>query len=149
MNAPMPVVRQVLPHGSWDAEPADTITLDFDQRYRRRVTLTTDSGRSFLLDLAETRLLADGDGLDLGGALGIVRVVAAPEDLAEIRPAGDLTLAALAWHLGNRHMPAEIADEAVRIRRDPVIEAFAVRIGGEVSAIRAPFNPLSAAHSHH
>ena len=148
MNAAMPVVRTVLTQGSWHAEPVDTITLDFDQRYRRRVSLTSDGGRTFLLDLPETRLLADGDGLDLGDATGVIKVIAAAEDLAEIRPTGHLTLAALAWHLGNRHMPVEIADGAIRIRRDPVIEAFAGKIGGEVTGVSAPFNPLSAAHAH-
>ena len=49
----------------------DTITLDRQSRYRRRVLLTTDSGRELLLDLPEATYLADGDALAIEGGLKV------------------------------------------------------------------------------
>lgn len=149
MTAALPIVRAVLRAGSWAAEGAETITLDFDRRYRRRIALTTDGGRQFLLDLAETTLLRDGDGLRLDAGDTVIRVVAAPEELVEIRPNHHTSLAVLAWHVGNRHLPAEIVGEAIRIRRNPVIEAFVATVGGVVEPISAPFNPIGGASGHH
>ena len=48
-------------------EIVDTITLDRQSRYRRRVLLTTDRGRELLLDLPEATYLAHGDGLAVEG----------------------------------------------------------------------------------
>ena len=59
----------------------DTITLDREARYRRRIAMTTDRGHAFLLDLAEATYLAHGDALEIEGR-GLVKVVAAPEELA-------------------------------------------------------------------
>ena len=115
---------KVIAAGHWNGAPADTVVLDFDERYRRRVAMTGVGGLAFLLDLAEAAMLRGGDGLSLEDGR-IVEVVAAPEPLAEIRAADGLGLARVAWHLGNRHLPTEILPKALRIRRDPVIEAMA------------------------
>jgi urease accessory protein len=50
--------------GDWPtAEAADRIVLAFDQRWRRRLKLTTAGGEDFLLDLAQASVLRDGDAL--------------------------------------------------------------------------------------
>jgi urease accessory protein len=136
---------KVIAAGQWTGAPADTVVLDFDERYRRRVAMTGVSGLAFLLDLAEAAMLRGGDGLSLEDGR-IVEVVAAPEPLAEIRPADGIGLARVAWHLGNRHLPTEILPKAVRIRRDPVIEAMATGLGARVVALEAPFNPEGGAY---
>ena len=115
---------KVIAAGHWNGVPADTVVLDFDERYRRRVAMTGVGGLAFLLDLTEAAMLRGGDGLRLEDGR-IVEVVAAPEPLAEIRAADGIGLARVAWHLGNRHLPTEILPKALRIRRDPVIEAMA------------------------
>ena len=76
----------VVPSGAWSGEPADTVVLDYDERYRRRVAMTGVRGLEFLLDLPEAVMLRAGDGLKLDDGR-IVEVVAAPEPLAEIRAA--------------------------------------------------------------
>ena len=64
----------VLPAGSWrEAEPVATVTLPFEQRYRRRLRMLDDAGEAFLLDLDRPVLLADGDGLGLEGG-GVIHV---------------------------------------------------------------------------
>jgi urease accessory protein len=137
--------EKVIPAGHWSGAPADTVVLDFDARYRRRVTMTGVGGLEFLLDLAEATMLRGGDGLRLEDGR-VVEVVAEPEPLAEIRAADPLALIRVAWHFGNRHLPTEITPKALRIRRDPVIEAMAEGLGARVIALEAPFNPEGGAY---
>jgi urease accessory protein len=137
--------EKVIPASHWSGAPADTVVLDFDERYRRRMTMTGVGGLEFLLDLPEATMLRGGDGLRLEDGR-TVEVVAEPEPLAEIRAADPLALARLAWHLGNRHLPTEILPKGLRIRRDPVIEAMAGGLGARVIALDAPFNPEGGAY---
>ena len=90
-------------------------------------------------------MLRGGDGLRLEDGR-VVEVVAEPEPLAEIRAADPLALTRVAWHLGNRHLPTEMLPKALRIRRDPVIEAMAEGLGARVIALEAPFNPEGGAY---
>ena len=137
--------EKVIPAGHWPGAPADTVVLDFDARYRRRVAMTGVGGLEFLLDLAEATMLRGGDGLRLEDGR-VVEVVAEPEPLAEIRAADPLALTRVAWHFGNRHLPTEITPKALRIRRDPVIEAMVEGLGARVIALEAPFNPEGGAY---
>jgi urease accessory protein len=136
---------KVIPAGHWSGAPADTVVLDFDARYRRRVAMTGVGGLQFLLDLAEAAMLRGGDGLRLEDGR-VVEVLAEPEPLAEIRAADPLALVRIAWHFGNRHLMTELLPRALRIRRDPVIEAMAEGLGARVIALEAPFNPEGGAY---
>jgi urease accessory protein len=135
----------VIAAGQWTGAPADSVVLDYDERYRRRIVMTGVGGLAFLLDLAEAAMLRGGDGLKLEDGR-IVEVVAAPEPLLEIRAADPLALMRVAWHLGNRHLATEMAPKALRIRRDPVIEEMARGLGARVIAVEAPFNPEGGAY---
>ena len=143
----------VIAAGGWSGVPADTVVLDYDERHRRRVTMTGVRGLEFLLDLEEAVMLRGGDGLKLEDGR-VVEVVAAPEPLAEIRATEPAALVRIAWHLGNRHLPVELTRKALRIRRDPVIEDMARGLGAVVLGIEGPFNPEGGAyakggHDHH
>jgi urease accessory protein len=135
----------VLAAGSWSAEPADSVVLEFDERHRRRVTMAGVRGLEFLLDLPEAVTLRSGDGLKLDDGR-IVEVIAAPEPLVEIRAADPPALVRIAWHLGNRHLPTELGKRTLRVRRDAVIEEMVKGLGGQVTAIEAPFNPEGGAY---
>jgi urease accessory protein len=124
---------------------AGTVTLAFDDRHRRRIRLVDDAGEPFLLDLPDAVALGDGDALVLDRG-GLIRVVAAPEDLAEVGAEG-ATLARLAWHLGNRHLPVEIGADAVRLRWDHVIVDMLKGLGARVERVTAPFSPEGGAYS--
>jgi urease accessory protein len=136
---------KVIPAGHWSGAPADTVVLDFDGRYRRRVAMTGVGGLEFLLDLPEAAMLRGGDGLRLEDGR-LVEVLAKPEPLAEIRAADALAMTRIAWHLGNRHLLTEMLPRALRIRRDSVIEAMAEGLGARVIALEAPFNPEGGAY---
>lgn len=123
----------------------DTITLDREARYRRRIALATDRGHAFLLDLPEATYLAHGDALELSNG-ALVKVVAAPEDLLEIHGHDPVELARIAWHIGNRHTPAEIQSAAIYIKPDHVLEEMVVGLGGHVHRVRRPFEPEGGAY---
>ena len=127
---------------------ADTMTLDRQSRYRRRLVLKTDAGCELLLDLAEATYLADGDGLLLDGG-GVILVRAAAEDLLEIHAADAIALARIAWHLGNRHTPAQITGSAILIQPDHVLAEMVEGLGAHVHAVKRPFEPEGGAYGGH
>ncbi|MDZ5699721.1 urease accessory protein UreE [Chelativorans sp. M5D2P16] len=131
------------------ADPADKITLDETARHRRRMAMRSDGGIEFLLDLPEARLLQHGEGLVLDDGR-VIEVHAAPEPLYEVRGRDARHLVTLAWQLGNRHLPAEIAEDRIFIRRDHVIHEMLIGLGATVGEIMAPFSPERGAyHGHH
>lgn len=133
--------------GEWPTEDTvGSVTLSYDDRYRRRLRLKADDGTPFLLDLDRATVLAPGDGLALADG-GWLAVRAAAEELIEIRPRDGVHLARLAWHLGNRHLPSEIMGGVIRIRPDHVIEDLMRRLGAEVVSCYAPFAPEGGAYS--
>lgn len=131
--------------GRWpEAQAAGTVTLAYDDRHRRRIRLETDAGEEFLLDLAKALALDDGDGLQLDDGRWIA-VHAAPEALIEVTAEPTL-LTRLAWHLGNRHLPARIEPHRILIRRDHVIADMLSKLGATLRFIEAPFAPERGAY---
>ncbi|HUN48129.1 MAG TPA: urease accessory protein UreE [Stellaceae bacterium] len=142
-------VTDIAPPGRWPASAErDHIRLGYDDRHRRRLVLRGEAGTEVLLDLPQARLLRDGDGLRLEGG-GYLRVEALAEPLLEIRARSPGALIRLAWHLGNRHLAAELGPDRICIRRDHVIEEMVVRLGGLVRHVEAPFNPETGAYQSH
>jgi urease accessory protein len=134
--------------GHWPKDrSAGSITLPFDDRFRRRIRFKTDQGEDLLLDLEHAERLEDGDGLQLDSGQ-FIEVRAAEEDLLEIQCDSPKALTRVAWHLGNRHLPTEIQGSALRIRPDHVIEAMARGLGAVCVHIRAPFRPEGGAYAH-
>lgn len=138
--------RQILPAGSWDATTAaDRVVLPHDGRYRRRIAMRGEGDVAFLLDLDEATRLKDGDGLKLEDDR-VVAVVAAEEPVAEIVAQDAHHLARLAWHLGNRHVPAQLLADRIRIARDSVLEDMARGLGAGVETVEAAFEPEGGAY---
>ncbi len=123
----------------------DSLTLDRQARHRRRVLLTTDRGHELMLDLAETTYMAHGDALDLGNGT-FVKIVAAAEPLLEIHADGPIELAVIAWHIGNRHTPAEITRDAIYIQPDHVLAEMVTGLGAHVHEVSRPFEPEGGAY---
>jgi urease accessory protein len=133
----------------WPAQQAaGSVTLPFDDRYRRRITLRTDAGEDFLLDLAETVVLEEGDGLALDDGDWLA-VHAASEPLLEITAHGPEQLARIAWHIGNRHLQAQIDCERILVHDDAVIANMLLGLGAQVRRITAPFSPEGGAYDGH
>ncbi len=131
--------------GAWQAKAADSVVLDYEERHRRRVTMKGVRGTEFLLDLPDAVHIRGGDALVLEDGR-LIEVVAAPEALAEIRTGDPRLMVRLAYHLGNRHAPAEILNKGIRIRRDHVLEDMVKSLGAKVMHIEAPFEPDGGAY---
>jgi len=137
----------VVAKGDWDASSAaDRVVLDHDARHRRRFRYEAEHGTAFLLDLPRAVVLGDGDGLRLEDGRTIL-VEAAPEPLIEVRAASPDQLVRLAWHIGNRHLAAELRADRIRIRADHVIADMLRGLGAIVTAIEAPFTPEAGAYA--
>ncbi len=124
---------------------ADSITLDETARHRRRMKMLSDHGIEFLLDLPQARLLRHGEGLVLEDGR-VIEVQARPEPLYEVRGRDEKHLLQLTWQLGNRHLPAQIAADSIRIRTDHVIKTMLLGLGATVREIDAPFDPEGGAY---
>ncbi|MEM9048692.1 MAG: urease accessory protein UreE [Pseudomonadota bacterium] len=157
--------------GTWDGPPQDRVVLSYAERLLRRRMLTCETGAKLLVDLPETVSVSAGDafevetgrgsetgsGTETGTGTGkrmapgtgrLVAVVAAQEPLAEIRADGadGAALVRLAWHVGNRHTPAEIGPDRIRLLRDHVIEDMLQRLGATIHHVTAPFTPEGGAY---
>jgi len=129
-------------------EPLGSITLTREERYRRRIVCKPDQGDAFLLDLAEAAYLPDGTGLELDDG-GIVVVRAAPENLLQIVATDSGSLMRIAWHIGNRHTPAEVTAKAIYIQPDHVLADMVRGLGGTVTEVSRPFEPEGGAYGGH
>ena len=126
---------------------ADTVVLDHEGRHRRRVALKGEGGLDFLLDLDKAAALADGDAVRLEDGR-LVQVKAAPQALIEIRAENPLRLMRVAWHIGNRHTPAEIGADAIWIEDDHVLAEMVRGQGCTATPVRRPFRPKRGAYEH-
>ena len=123
---------------------ADTVTLNYEARFLRRKRLVSDGGEPFLVELAETQSLNQGEGFRLDDGR-IIAVMAAAEPLLAVRHDN---LARIAWHVGNRHTPCQIADDHILIREDKVLQAMLEGLGASVTKVTAPFTPEGGAYGH-
>ena len=137
------VANQIERNGHWTGEARDKIILDYDARFLRRKRLNTASGDTVLVDLAETVSLNAGDALVCAGG-ELIEIDAAPEPLLKIT--GDLTR--LAWHIGNRHTPCQIADGFLLIRDDHVLADMLTHLGATAEKVTCPFTPEGGAYGH-
>jgi urease accessory protein len=126
---------------------SDSVTLDHEHRLRRRIRLTSDGDLEFLLDLDKASGLQDGDALKLEDGR-LILVKAAPQQLLEIKAENSLRLLRIAWHLGNRHTPAEITADAIYIEEDHVLAEMVRGQGCSVTPVARPFRPEGGAYDH-
>jgi urease accessory protein len=126
----------------------DVITLDHGDRHRRRIVLNADGGTTFLLDLGKADVLEDGDAILLDSGW-LVEVKAASERLVAIRTGDTLDLLTLAWHIGNRHVPAEITREVIYIAYDHVLVDMLQGLGAKIEIVDRPFCPVRGAYHNH
>jgi urease accessory protein len=122
---------------------ADTAWLDHKTRAAARAAVRGHGGLEVQLELDKAAVLNDGDAVKLEDGR-LVQVRAAPEPLLEIRAENPLRLLRFAWHLGQRHTPAEFKPEAIYFQDDPVLAELARGQGCSATPVMRPFNPERA-----
>jgi len=136
-----------LPAATAKGVPFDSLTLSHDQRRLRRKVLTLPKGAEILLDFPEPVTLNHGDRLRLDDNR-LVGIIAADEPVYEIRGRDAAHIAKLAWHIGNRHLPAQIEKSRILIGRDRIIGDMLVGLGATVTETVEHFSPEHGAYSH-
>jgi urease accessory protein len=136
----MVIVRERL--ASRAAAASARVSLAFEYRQRSRQRARLDSGEEIGMVMPRGEVLRGGDRL-LASDGRVFEVVSAPERLLHIEAP---SLARIAWHLGNRHVPVQLGDEFLRIAEDRVLDAMLRGLGASVTRVEAPFEPEGGAY---
>jgi urease accessory protein len=121
------------------------LAMPFELRQKSRMRTTLAGGEEIGLFLERGTHLRDGDCL-LADDGRVVRIVAAPEDLIEVRCGDAEQLARAAYHLGNRHAPVEVGAGWLRLAADEVLAGMLRGLGATVTPVRAAFEPEAGAY---
>jgi urease accessory protein len=127
--------------------PWQTVRLDSTARHLRRKLITLPDGDEIMVDLEKPVKLADRDCLILEDGR-LVQIIATDEELLEITAQNPTHLTQLAWHIGNRHLEAQIESLRILIRNDHVIANMLVQLGAKVTTVRETFTPEHGAYAH-
>ena len=136
----MVIVREKL--ASRGVEAAARVSLAFEYRQRSRQRARLDSGEEIGMVMPRGEVLRGGDRL-LASDGRVFEVVSAPERLLHIEAP---SLARIAYHLGNRHVPVQVGEGFLRIAEDHVLEDMLRRLGARVTHVEAPFEPEGGAY---
>jgi urease accessory protein len=143
----LPLIRATKT-GHFHAPTADVIVLSQEERSRRDGSVKTVGGLEFLLALPDGPLPGRGDSYVLEDGR-LIEIIAAPEELIEVRGKDALHVARLAYHLGKQQVLCEITPKFIRLRRVPAIAERLKALGAKVIEVSAPFYPEGeASHPH-
>jgi urease accessory protein len=126
----------------------DTLTLPHDERHKRKFVFNCENGTQFLLDLEKAHHLKSGEGCLLSDG-GVILIKAAFEECLELTSENPARLLKLAWHIGNRHTPAEISESAIYIAYDHVLEQMVRGLGVNIARVTRQFQPEQGAYHQH
>lgn len=149
----MLLIEKLLPGGQGVAAPlrgrAARLALDWDRRSKSRFAATDSHGRALGVVLPRGTQLRGGDVLVAADG-SLVVVDAAPQPVLQVRapdgPDAGFLLMRAAYHLGNRHVPLQLTAEVLTLEPDPVLADMLVRMGLQVKATDAPFEPEGGAY---
>lgn len=127
--------------------PFDVAVLPHDERHLRRRVIQLAHGSKVMVELPKPVMLENGDVLVLDDGRH-AEIVAADEELYDVRARNPVHLAELAWHIGNWHLAVEIEEDRILILRDPAIVEMLQELGATVTEVAEPFHPVREAESH-
>jgi urease accessory protein len=137
-----------LRHGEWSGTAWDIAVLAHDERHLRRKVLRLEHGDEILVDLEAAVAFDHGDALVLDDGR-LVEVIAGEEELLEVFARSPVHLSELCWHIGNRHLAAQIEASRVLVLKDHVIKTMLEGLGAHVHIVAEPFHPTRGAYSGH
>lgn len=124
----------------------EQLVLPFEERQKSRLRTRLKSGEEVGLFLERGGVLR-GDDCLVADDGRVVRIVAAPEALLEVRCADPGLLARAAYHLGNRHCAVAIGEDWLRFGADHVLAEMLRGIGLVATPVTAPFEPEAGAYA--
>lgn len=141
-------VASVLPPGTNRDIPFDKVILQHDERRLRRKLLRLTGGDEVMIDVPQTITLDHRSLLVLDDGR-LVEVIAADELLYQVRGREGAHLLRLAWHIGNRHIAAQLDADRILIKRDHVLKTMLEGLGAHVTNITEPFFAEHGAYHAH
>ncbi len=152
-SAPL-IANKLMPQGRGLAaalvKRAATVALDWDVRQRSRFDATDSLDRALGVFLPRGTVVRGGDVLVAEDG-SLIRVIAAPQAVLRITQcaqhgtAFDLTRAA--YHLGNRHVPIELASDHLKIEPDHVLAELLRSMHLIVNPAEEAFEPEGGAYA--
>ena len=131
-----------------DVPVSFTLSLTAEERTRTRHRFETPDGQGLYLRLPRGTVLQNGDLLQSEGHDVVVRITAKPEPVLTVTSQAPIDLLRASYHLGNRHVPLEVAPDYLRLSPDPVLQAMLEQLGVKVKEEVVPFQPETGAYGH-
>jgi urease accessory protein len=125
---------------------ADTAWLDHMARQGQGAA-RSHGGLDFVFNLEKAAVLNDGDAVKLEDGR-LIQVRAAPQHLLEVRADNPARLTRFAWHLGQRHTPAEFEAGAIYTEDNPALAELARGQGCSMTRVMRPFQPERSLDEH-
>ena len=138
-----------LPEGA-RAFARDTMTLGWEERTRAHALRRSDGGVEFGTALARGAVLRGGDCFVLDDERVVVVVAERLEPVFLVAPRSASEWALFAYHIGNRHQPLMITDEALVCPDAPGVEQLLQQHHMPYTRATRAFTPATgvAAHTH-
>jgi len=130
-----------------DGLERDTIVLGWEERRKPRQRLMTERGTEIALAFSTGTILRDGDILYLDDHCYIA-VEAAKEDVIVIYPQDMGEGAAIAYEIGNRHLPISIGKGNIVTPQNPQMEEFLKKTAIRYQLRKESFEPTRKGHPH-
>ncbi|MFM1940271.1 MAG: Urease accessory protein [Pseudomonadota bacterium] len=123
-----------------------SLSLSFDLRSRSRIKACLSDGRDVGIVLPRGTVVRGGEWLAGPGLT--VQVLAADEDLIDVRSNTPLKLLRAAYHLGNRHIPVQVSEDFLRLGWDSVLADMLIGLDLNIERLSASFEPEAGAYAH-
>jgi urease accessory protein len=130
-----------------DGLERDTIVLGWEERRKSRQRLTTERGSEITLALPTGTILKDGDVLYIDDRCYLT-VEEAKEDVIVISPEDMAEGAAIAYEIGNRHLPISIENGTIVTPQNLQMEEFLKKRAIRYQLRKESFEPTRKGHSH-
>jgi urease accessory protein len=150
----MLTINKLIPQGRGLApvltKRAATVELDWDVRQKSRFDTTDSEGRSLGVFLPRGTVARGGDVLVAEDG-SLIKVRAAPQPVLVVRHRSEhgsaFDLLRAAYHLGNRHVPLELAADHLKLEPDHVLADMLRQMHLIVTEASAAFEPESGAYA--
>ncbi|HEY9651800.1 MAG TPA: urease accessory protein UreE [Coleofasciculaceae cyanobacterium] len=125
-----------------------TLSLTAEERTRTRHRFEAPDGQELYLRLPRGTVLHDGDLVRSHDNNVVIRIAAKPEPVLTVTAQRPIDLLRASYHLGNRHVPLEVAPEYLRLSPDPVLQTMLEQLGVDVKEEISLFQPERGAYGH-
>ena len=152
----MLTVNKLIPQGRGLAavllKRASGVELDWDVRCKSRFDATDSAGRLLGVFLPRGSVVRGGDVLVAEDG-SLIRVTAAAQPVMVVRPCpqhgSPFDLVRAAYHLGNRHVPLQLAPDRLQLEPDHVLAGMLDAMHLIVTDEQAAFEPEAGAYASH